>query len=492
MNGVSQTGFGGADIGSKDGTGRITLVAICLAVLALLVAGGTALAVTGELTQLAGTAGCISETGSSAPDGPLGVCTDGKALDYAASLAITRDGKHVYVVAQHNNAVAAFRRNPVTSELTQLPGTDGCTSENGTHGACAKGKALRLAFGVVVSGDGNHVYVSAAVDDAIAIFRRNPDTGALTQLPGTAGCISRSGTTVTGQPCADGRALDKPRFLAISGDGKHIYATSATDNAVAIFRRNATTGQLTQLAGTAGCVSETGGGTEGCADGKALQNPFHAAVSPDGETVYVTSLVSHSVSVFRRNSTTGAITQLPDTAGCVSETGTGGACADGKVLKQPFSVAVSRDSENVYIASVQSDGVAAFARDTTTGELTQLPGTDGCITETGTGGQCADGRAITDAITAAVSPDGENVYVGGGYKTFSLAVLARDPVTGRITQLPGTAGCFVQEGGIGEGCAPGEGLQGVYYVVVSPGGRSVYVAADQSDAISIFARQTSP
>jgi DNA-binding beta-propeller fold protein YncE len=484
--------------GAKDTSRRASrhgharkATAFSLALLALLVAAGTAFAVTGQLTQLPGPAGCISETGSSAPGGPTDVCTDGKGLNYAASLAISRDGKNVYVIGQQNNAVAVFARNGTTGALTQLPGTAGCISENGTGGACARGKGLRGAFGVVVSGDGKHVYVSSAIDDAVAAFQRNATTGALTQLPGNAGCINRTGSTISGPTCADGRALDKPRFLAISGDGKNVYVTAGDEDAVAVFARNSTTGQLTQLAGSAGCVSETVT-LEGCADGKALDNPFHATVSPDLKTVYVTSLVSNSVSVFRRNLTTGALTQLSGTSGCVSETGSAGACADGNVLRKPFSVAVSRDGENAYIASVQSDGVAVFDRDTITGKLTQLPGTDGCITETGSGGACADGRAVTDAITLTVSPDDLNVYVGGGYKTFSLVTLARDTVSGRLTQLPGTAGCFVQEGGIGEGCAPAEALQGAYYVVVSPGGKNVYMVADQSDAISLFTRETPP
>src|SRR5215212_3938862 len=38
---------------------------------------------------------------------------------------------------------------------------------------------------------------------------------------------------------------------------------------------------------------------------------------------------------------TGALTQLSGNAGCVSEDGTGGDCANGKALQAPRSVAVS-------------------------------------------------------------------------------------------------------------------------------------------------------
>jgi 6-phosphogluconolactonase (cycloisomerase 2 family) len=487
-----------ADRRVPDRGTRRAVAALSLAALVLLVVAGTALAITGQLTQLPGTAGCISETGRSFPEGPPGVCTNGRALNYTASVAISRDGENVYAAASQSDAVVVFARNATTGELTQLPGTAGCISETGSNvpggppGVCADGKGLNGAFGVVVSGDGNNVYVTSTdPDDAVAAFRRNTTTGALTQLAGTAGCISDTGTTFFGETCADGRALDKPRFLAISGDSKHVYVPTQLPHAVVVFARNPTTGALTQLAGTAGCVSASGAG-EGCATARGLDNPFQLTVSPDGRSVYVVSLEGDSVVAFRRNPTTGVLTQPAGTAGCVSETGSGGDCADGKALDRPFAVAVSRDGEHAYISSVKSDAVAAFDRNTTTGKLTQLAGIAGCVSETGTGGACADGRALIDVDSVTVSPDGRNVYLAAGYETYAVAVFARDTTSGAITQLPGTAGCIQQEGGLGEGCAPGEGLQGAYYVIVSPGGKNFYLASVQSDAVSVFTRETPP
>ena len=56
---------------------------------------------------------------------------------------------------------------------------------------------------------------------------------------------------------------------------------------MARLNRNTTTGAITQPAGTAGCVSETGAGP--CADGHGLDGPCSVAVSPDGKSVYVAS-----------------------------------------------------------------------------------------------------------------------------------------------------------------------------------------------------------
>src|ERR671923_249731 len=133
----------------------------------------------------------------------------------------------------------------------------------------------------------------------------------------------------------------------------------------------AVTGDLTQPAGSAGCVSE--GGSQGCALGHSLTGPTSVAVSPDGKSVYVASYVDNAVARLNRNTTTGAITQPAGSAGCVSETGTG-SCADGHALSGANGVAVSADGKSVYVASYVSDAVARLDRDTTSGAITHPPG----------------------------------------------------------------------------------------------------------------------
>ena len=123
--------------------------------------------------------------------------------------------------------------------------------------------------------------------------------------------------------------------------------------------RNTTTGAISQPAGTAGCLSETGAGP--CADGHGLGIPHSVAVSADGKSVYVASDISDAVVRLTRNTTTGAISQPAGTAGCLSETGAG-PCADGRGLDGAHDVAVSADGKSVYVASYFSDAVARFNR----------------------------------------------------------------------------------------------------------------------------------
>lgn len=356
---------------------------------------------TGALVQQAGTAACISETGSG------GLCADGRALDEPRGVAVSPDAKNLYVASTTSDGVAVLALDDKAGTLAQLGGLAGCVTESGSGGTCADGVALAGARALAVSPNGKSLYVAARDADAVASFARDKTTGTLTQLAGTDACTSETGTAGA---CGNGVALDFPTGVAVSPNGKNVYVTSAGSNAVAVFARNVTTGALTQLAGIAGCVSEDGTGGL-CADGKALLAPFAVAVSQNGKNVYVASRDANAIAIFARDAKTGALTQLAGTAGCISEDGTGGACADGNGLVGAMSVAITQNGRSVYVAAETSNAVSAFARDTKTGALTQLAGTDGCVSESGTGGTCADGVALTEARAVAVTRNAKNAYV---------------------------------------------------------------------------------
>jgi 6-phosphogluconolactonase (cycloisomerase 2 family) len=420
--------------------------------------------------------GCVSATGTG------GECAVGTALDGATGVSLSPDGASVYVASETSRSVSIFSRDPVSGAIAQLPGTDACVSASGTGGACAKGTALVGPRSLGLSPDGKNLYFPATTDAAVAIFARKQTTGALKQLAGTNGCISESGTNGA---CAVGRALSGARSAFVSPDGTSVYVASYFSDAVAIFSRNPTTGALTQLAGKAGCVSETG--TSGaCADGIALDGARTVAVSADNKNVYVASEASGAVAIFTRNTTTGALTQLVGLKGCLSQTSTGGACAKGRALGGAGGLAVSPKGDQVYVASMGSDAVAAFSRDQTTGALTQLSGRSGCVSETGSGGSCADGKALDRARSVVISPDGSSAYVAAENGD-AVAVFSRNAATGALTQRPGTGGCVSDSGSSGA-CADGRALDGPRAVSVSPDGKNVYAASFWSSAISIFAR----
>ena len=89
-------------------------------------------------------------------------------------MTVSPDGEHVYVASFTSDAVAAFARNKTTGALTQLPGLAACVSEDGSAGDCGNGAGLNGARGVAVSKDGRHVYVVSELGDAIVALERAP------------------------------------------------------------------------------------------------------------------------------------------------------------------------------------------------------------------------------------------------------------------------------------------------------------------------------
>ena len=196
---------------------------------------------------------------------------------------------------------------------------------------------------------------------AVVRLNRNTTTGAITQPAGRAGCISETGI---GQ-CADGHATRSGARVAVSPDGKSVYVASSDDDAVVRLNRNTTTGAITQPAGTAGCISETGAGP--CANGHGLDGPSSVAVSRGRKECL--RRLALAATPWRTSSATrppGRSPSPPGAAGCISETGAG-PCADGHALTVPDSVALSADGKSVYVASFGSDAVVRLNRNTTTG-----------------------------------------------------------------------------------------------------------------------------
>ncbi len=427
------------------------------------------------IVQLPGTAACVTE------DGAMGACADGVALDLVARVAVSPDGRNVYASAQLSDAVVVFDRNPSTGALTQKAATDGCISDTGSGGSCQVGIAMDETVGVAVSPDGRSVYATARTSDSVLIFDRDLATGELLFKVDILGCYSEDGT---GDNCLNGFALNGAIAVAVSPDGRNVYVASTISDAVAVFDRNAD-GELTQKAGMLGCVSE--GGTGGCAPGVAMNGIYAVAVSPDGKNVYAIAQAAGSVVIFDRNLATGALTQKLGLLGCVSDDGSLDECENGVALLLPSSVAVTPDGRSVYVASNESDSVAVFDRNLTTGRLTQKAGLLGCVSQDGTGGACATGIALDGATGVAASPDGKSVYVAATGVSHAVAAFDRDVSTGALTQKAGLAAC-VSQTGVLPACVSGVGLSAPQGVAVSADGQNVYAATGVSDGVAAFTR----
>jgi 6-phosphogluconolactonase (cycloisomerase 2 family) len=286
-------------------------------------------------------------------------------------------------------------------------------------------ETLAHVNGLAFSPDGEHLYAAAAGDAAVNVFARHSASGALVFVE-----AARDG--VNG---VDG--LAGASAVVVSGDGAHVYVTGQTDDAVAVFTRNAATGSL----GFVTVYRDGEGGITG------LGGPTRIVLSPDGAYVYVAGL-GGTIAVFARNATSGRLTPIQTVTQDVVVIGVGSGLTispDGAHLYlggaaltafarnavtgvlSPLGVqadvgsvvAVSPDGSLVY--SSARDGLAVFARDPTTGVLTKVHQFRRLL-----------GRLIRDRFyDATISADGEYFYAlsGGGY----VAVLRRDPATGDVS-----------------------------------------------------------
>ena len=187
----------------------------------------------------------------------------------------------------------------------------GCLASVAQDG-CGAARALEGASSIVVSPDNLHVYVAASTAAAVTSFARQPN-GSLVQLAGVAGCISTS--TVAG--CSGATSLGGADAIAISPDGHFVYVAGGTADSLLMFSRDAATGRLTQLAGTAGCLRN---GRSDCGPVTGIDAPAAIAISPDGTSLYVASSAGTLTAFAARSDdgsadAAGARSRLPERRG---------------------------------------------------------------------------------------------------------------------------------------------------------------------------------
>jgi len=436
--------------------------------------GATALLLAGLLVagEAIGATGDLSYDGCVSNDGSGGSCADvpGTPLSGAGAIALSPDSKSLYV--------ASLRSGTITHFFAAANGQisyDGCVSNDGSGGLCvdAPGSPLANADGVAVSPGGGSVYVASeglagAGPGTVTHFFAAPG-GQLSYD----GCISNDASA--GCATVPGSSLNAANAVAVSPDGSSVYVTAATGYIVHFFA--AAGGQLTYD----GCISNDGSGGL-CVDapGTPLSGAEAVAVSPDGRSVYVASASSGTITHFFA-APGGQLSY----DGCVSGDGSGGACAVASpdALGSPTSVAVSPDGKSVYVAAAQPGAVSHFFA-AAAGQLTY----DGCVSNDGSGGACANapGSPLGSATSVAESPDGSSVYVAspaasGTLSTFAVASGGQLTYSGCISSDGSDGACTD---------APGTSLQGVTRVAVSPNGNSVYAGSFSGGTIMHFFRSS--
>lgn len=373
------------------------------------------------------------------------------ALVNPSDIELSPEGLHAYVASETGDAVLLFNRD-AQGALTFVRSYTSATA--GFADARLDG-----ARDLQLSADGLTLYVAAHNSHAINVLRRAPDTGELVFAQ-----VQHDGQTDAQAAGGTVRGLNGATALALSPDGAHLYAVAAGGNAVSVFARDAADGRLRFLeAETQGADDPTDAGPAVV----ALDRPSGLALSRDGRQLYVASRLGDALLVFDRtdSSADAAFGRLSFRT----------AHRDGLLgiegLDGAFALAVSPDDRHVYVASEADSAVVLFDR-AADGALTRrTQWTRGDLHLPGLGGA----RAIR------LSDDGRELYVAG-FGDHSLTVFRRstDPGAGQ--------GLLTPLQSVFDGDGANTLMAGPIAVALSPDGRSVYVAANQDNAIVRFGR----
>ena len=372
-------------------------------------------------------------------------------LSGPGGIAIAPDGEHLAGVDADSNLLYVFRRDPVSGTLEFQEAFAANQPDDGQN------RGLVGAVDVAFSSDGRHVLIAASADEVdtnppLTVYsRRAPDPlfAFLEQdVNGDEGMGPMRG----------------PNDVAISPDGAHVYTVSLPDDSLLRFDRfprlgldDDSLGQHLQF------VEAWFEGVDGVS---GLNEPRRILVSPDGESVFVTSEVDGTIAVFRREnnselSTFGDLTFIERVGGGGSVPGLAGA----------QGMAMDPDSRHLYVAGSFSSSIARFVRQS-----------DGTLSfaERVVGGE--NGVIDLDRIRdLAMTPDGEQL-LGVSFESNALVVFNRDNDLGSDTfgQLS-----FVQSQRSSIGARP-------MALVISPDGAHAYVAGENSNSLAVLRRVTDP
>ena len=239
-------------------------------------------------------------------------------LEGAREITISPDGSHIYAIAtsglNNDGSIAVFSRNSSSGALTFVE------SHTGDSG-------MRGANDLVVSPNGNFVYVASTTDKSIVTYSRNSVTGALTYVGAT------DSTNSTALP-AEVASVD------ISADGLYLYTGG---------ERRTTSWTVNPVTGAVA--------TYGASNGGHSHGLTRVRISPDQQHVYLADVTD--VIAYRRNPN-GSLSFVQ-------------AIQEGvptPLLDAPYGVQLSPDGLFVYVSAIQDDVISIFSRNTTSGELT--------------------------------------------------------------------------------------------------------------------------
>ena len=349
-----------------------------------------------------------------------------EGLQGIKDISISPDGKNVYTVGMEDDAITAFNRNLYTGRLSFFQVlVDNTTGVDGLDGISD----------VEVSPDGNFVYTVGSIDDAVSIFSRNSQTGALTYIQSHKEGVSGLNT------------LDGANDLEISSDGKYMYLAASNDDTVSTFSRNENTGNITFITSQ----------TDGLLSVDGLDGVMDLTISPDNLHVYASSLNDNAIAAFRISSIDGSLIFIDSWID-------GNTSVDG--LKFAVASEITSDGKHLYVVGKGDNSVAEFARNPATGELVY-------INKSTNNFQGVDG--INQVSDLALLPNKSILYSASPSEN-KIGIFETNSTSSALTYL----------GRVKNNEGPATFLEGVDSLEIDSSGQFLYAASSKSNAITLF------
>jgi 6-phosphogluconolactonase (cycloisomerase 2 family) len=299
-----------------------------------------------------------------------------EALLGAVTLAISPDGRFVYVPAFQTSAVNVFRRDAATGHLEH-------------QATLADAAQLGGIVTLRLSPDGKYAVGACFRAKSIALFSRHAETGELAL------------ESVRAHEPEGDLKLEWPIDAIFSTDGRFVYAVDDRLATVVVFE--VAEGKRLKLV-------HTFEGQDRCFDGAR-----GIVAHPDGKTMYVSSRRYGALAVLDVDPATGklGVRQIlrDGQEGIQGLAGTTGAC-------------VSRDGKFVYTISGRFEGDQAIGA-YKVGEDGKLAVLQEFISEQ------SDLKDFSGANELTISPDDKYFYASGT-TSCSVACFRRDPASGKL------------------------------------------------------------
>ncbi len=341
-------------------------------------------------------------------------------LQGVIALALSPDGNHLYAAGFNSNAITVFKRDPGTGQLTFVQALFDDTE-------AAQG--LASPTDIIVSPEGNFIYVTSLNDSALTVFKRDSLTGQLTFVE-----IHQDG--VLGVDGLTGA-------FNIAMTSTHLYVAGSGDDAIALFNRNALTGQLNFI---------------GLQQDASLDGVNALHLSPDGNYWVSANANTDSLTLFQRDAGTGELTFLQNLVN--QQSGILGLDAATDVIFSP---------DGLYLYSLGAgidNAVTAFVRSPESDAFT-------FVESHAKGNEGVEGLDGPTSLT--LTQDGAYLYITSANDS-TLAIWKRQAETGHLIFLDS----------VRNGEKDLSGLGGAQDVVVSPNGTHIYVAGFSDNAISLL------